>query len=97
MKKTLTTTGIVLGALLSLSPLLGLAGTACGMFRAFHTLGQSGVSDPRALATDIGMTLWLTAFGLMLFPLGLVVLILSVVFHLKRPSTPPPLPPGIAS
>ena len=46
------------------SPMIGLLGTVIGMMRAFATLGASGISDPRGLATSIGEVLLATASGL---------------------------------
>ena len=47
-----------------ISPMIGLLGTVIGMIGAFAVLGQSGVSDPRALAARIGEVLLATASGL---------------------------------
>lgn len=47
-----------------ISPMIGLLGTVIGMMGAFAVLGQSGVSDPRALAMSIGEVLLATASGL---------------------------------
>ncbi len=46
------------------APMIGLLGTVIGMMGAFATLGSSGISDPRALATSIGEVLLATASGL---------------------------------
>jgi len=46
------------------SPMIGLLGTVIGMMGAFATLGASGISDPRSLATSIGEVLMATASGL---------------------------------
>ena len=46
------------------SPMIGLLGTVIGMMGAFQTLGSSGISDPRALASSIGEVLLATASGL---------------------------------
>jgi len=46
------------------APMIGLLGTVIGMMGAFAVLGQSGVSDPRALALRIGEVLMATASGL---------------------------------
>jgi hypothetical protein len=63
-----------------------------GMLRAFAVLGDSGVADPRALADSIGTTLLSTATGLFLFPIGVVLLSISLVFFFRRPApVPPPL------
>ena len=78
-----------------MSPLFGLLGTVFGMTRAFATLGNAGVSDPRALADSIGTTLLSTAIGLFLCPAGIVILVISLVFFSRlRASSPPPLPPS---
>ncbi|MEX1045735.1 MAG: MotA/TolQ/ExbB proton channel family protein [Chthoniobacterales bacterium] len=47
-----------------IAPMIGLLGTVIGMMGAFAVLGQSGVSDPRALAMSIGEVLLATASGL---------------------------------
>jgi biopolymer transport protein ExbB len=47
-----------------IAPMIGLLGTVIGMMGAFAVLGQSGVSDPRALANSIGEVLLATASGL---------------------------------
>ncbi len=46
------------------SPMIGLLGTVIGMMGAFATLGATGISDPRGLATSIGEVLMATASGL---------------------------------
>lgn len=46
------------------APMIGLLGTVIGMMGAFATLGSSGISNPRALATSIGEVLMATASGL---------------------------------
>lgn len=92
-RRGLLITGVVVGTLLSLSPLIGLFGTVIGMMHAFDALGSSGVSDPRALSASIGTTLFSTAAGLFLFPIGATLLAISIVFLGRlRSSTPPPMP-----
>lgn len=46
------------------APMIGLLGTVIGMMKAFATLGGSGISDPRKLASSIGEVLTATASGL---------------------------------
>lgn len=46
------------------SPMIGLSGTVFGMIKAFHTLGENGISDPARLAGNIGEVLVATASGL---------------------------------
>ena len=93
-KRRLLIAGIVIGSLLTLAPLFGILGTVFGMMRAFNTLGSSGVGDPAVLSADITTVLFSTAAGVFLFPVGVLILPLSLVFFLRlRTSTPPHSPP----
>ena len=85
-----------MGSLLTLAPVLGVAGTVFGMTKAFSALGQSGIADPRALAASIGTVLAYTAAGLVLLLVGLVVLLTSLVLLLRLPKAVPPPLPGTA-
>ena len=38
-------TGIIIGVILALGPVFGFLGTAFGMFRAYGTLGDSGLTS----------------------------------------------------
>jgi flagellar motor component MotA len=94
MKRSHCIAGMIVGGLLAASPLLGLLGTVFGMTRAFHTLGETGISDPHALSNDIGVTMWSTMVGILLLPIGLVGFTVSLIFYLRaRDPVPPPLPP----
>jgi len=85
--------GIIVGALLALGPVWSIGITALSMIRAFQALGQTGVSDPRHLALDVGNSLMVTSFGFVLCPFGLVLLGISIFFFTRKAiSTPPPLP-----
>ena len=85
--------GIVLGTILTLSPLFGILGTVFGMTRAFQSLGNSSNTDPHLLSERIGTSLVSTAAGLFFCPFGIVILTLSLVFHFRiRKSCPPSLP-----
>jgi len=77
-------TGIVVGCLLTVAPLFGLLGTIFEVRRAFDSLGSSGIGDPTKLSTSVGTSLVSTAVGLGLCPIGLLILILSLVFHARR-------------
>jgi len=91
--RTLSITGIVCGGLLTLSPLWGLLLTVFSMSRAFAMLGKTGISDPRQLALAVGHSLMATTIGIILCPVGLLVLALSIYFlNRKTDPTPPPLP-----
>jgi len=59
--KTNTTFLSVIGVV---SPMIGLTGTVIGMIKAFHTLGDNGISNPSQLAANIGEVLVATASGL---------------------------------
>ncbi len=62
--QTIKTQNSYLSVIGVIAPMIGLLGTVIGMMGAFAVLGQSGVSDPRALALSIGEVLMATASGL---------------------------------
>jgi biopolymer transport protein ExbB len=59
--KTNTTFLSVIGVV---APMIGLTGTVMGMIKAFHTLGDNGISNPAELAKNIGEVLVATCSGL---------------------------------
>jgi hypothetical protein len=84
-------TGITVGALLVVIPLLGMA---FGMFRSFGALQDSGISDPNALSTGVSFVLYSPVVGAVLCPVGIVILVASLVLRARaRRTEPPPLPP----
>jgi biopolymer transport protein ExbB len=94
-KRRLLIAGIVIGSLLTLSPFWGLLGTVVAMIRSFGTLSESGIADPQALSSSIGSALYSMATGFFLFPVGVILLTLSLVFFFRlRTLSPPPLPPA---
>lgn len=54
-----------LGAIASMSPLMGLLGTVLGMIRTFNAITTEGIGNPAALAGGIAEALITTAAGLM--------------------------------
>jgi biopolymer transport protein ExbB len=55
-----------LNVVAAVAPMIGLLGTVSGMISAFQTIGQVGMGDPSALASDIGEALVTTATGLVI-------------------------------
>lgn len=53
------------------------------MSKAFKALGSSGIGDPQALSSAIGEALIATVAGLALCPVGLGLLIVSLVYLRK--------------
>ncbi|HSI61639.1 MAG TPA: MotA/TolQ/ExbB proton channel family protein [Candidatus Saccharimonadia bacterium] len=87
--------GIVLGVLLCFSPFIGLIGSVVGMNQAFESLGTSGVGDPSGISSAISLLLRSTAIGLLLAPVGLVLLVISILLRVKlrkASARPPALP-----
>lgn len=75
---------IVLGSLLVLGPLWGLLGTIVGMIRSFETVAQqAGAAKAEQLASGISLSLWSTAAGLAIEPIGLAVLIAGIVWLVR--------------
>ncbi|AHF94283.1 hypothetical protein OPIT5_10430 [Opitutaceae bacterium TAV5] len=85
-------TGIIAGALLTLAPAFGMLGTVLGMIRTFDELGAPGATDPAALANGISMSLYPAAVGLALFPVGVVVLVISLVCYFRAARSAGPAP-----
>ena len=78
-KKDCCIAGIVIGGLLTLAPAWCLLGTVFGMIRAFIGLGESGISDPAAVASGISSALLSTVIGFVLAPVGLAIAITSII------------------
>ena len=92
-RRKLLVAGMMLGGLLSLSPLLGALGTVVGMMRSFQKLGSEGVASPGEVANAIGFSLGFAIAGLILFFCGIGILIPSIMmFRRSAGSIPPPIP-----
>lgn len=74
---------IVIGSLLTLGPLWGVMGTVIGMIRAFGTLNKTGPATPEHLASDISLSLWSTAAGILVSPIGLALLIGGIIWLVR--------------
>src|SRR6201996_2293310 len=68
----------LLDTVITAAPLLGLLGTILGIIETFHTLAQSGISDPAAVSRGIGVALFATAVGI---GTALYALILHNIFQ----------------
>lgn len=80
------------GALLLGGPGLGFLGTVAGMMRSFHALERSGVTDPKALASEVGSVFVFTAGGFAVGVAGALILLVGVIVAMvtkKEPSPPP--------
>lgn len=67
-----------LNVVAAVAPMIGLLGTVSGMISAFQTIGQVGMGDPSALATNIGEALVTTATGLVI---GIPAMIAYFIFR----------------
>lgn len=70
-----------IGTIVKTAPMLGLLGTVSGMILAFAKIAsaQEGGTDPSALASDISLALFTTAYGLMTaIPLTLLGAVVQV-------------------
>jgi biopolymer transport protein ExbB/TolQ len=81
MKKWITV--LIVGIILALGPLWGLAGTVFRMIMAFDTMGLSGGSDPGALAADISHALHTTVAGYVAFPIGIALVTVATIKVVK--------------
>ena len=60
----------IVATLLTLSPVIGLLVTLCGMMVAFQTLAGPGVHTTAAVAGPVSAAITATLLGLLLFPIG---------------------------
>lgn len=67
-----------LGAWLQLAQVIGLAGTAVGMMKAFRVLGTAGSNDPAKLSAAIGEVLWTTSLGIAISFVGVILVIIAI-------------------
>ena len=67
-----------LNVVAAVAPMIGLLGTVSGMISAFQTIGQVGMGDPSALASDIGEALVTTATGLVI---GIPAMVAYFIFR----------------
>ncbi len=70
----------IIGALLHLGPVYGLAGTAIGMVKAFDTISTVGKANPAALNEHISLALSTTAEGLIAAAAGIVFVYIAFKF-----------------
>ncbi len=93
-KRNLLILGIAIGGLLTLSPLWGILITVIGMVLSFQAIGTgAGLSNPTLLSSSIGSSLVAAAVGFALFPLGVLILVISIVLYVRlRKATPSTAP-----
>jgi biopolymer transport protein ExbB/TolQ len=77
-RKSKLVTWLVGGVILALGPLWGWLGTVVGMVMAFGRLAQ-GEPEVEALARDISFALYTTVAGLVACPIGIAVIIVTVI------------------
>jgi len=67
-------------------PAIGMVGTVFFMAKAFHDLGQNGITDPSQLAGHIGSILVVTLAGMLFIIPGIGLLIgAGCVIYGERP------------
>ena len=54
------------------------------MVMAFNTLGENGISDPKALSAHIGTVLFSTEIGLVIGMLGLPLIAVALILHFAK-------------
>jgi len=74
---------IVFGSFFTLGPVWGLLGTIVGMVQSFQAIDQNGTTNPEALSSNIGFALQKTVIGIMMLPIGLILLTLGIIWLIK--------------
>ncbi len=77
-RKSKLITWLVGGVILALGPIWGWLGTVLGMVMAFSRLAQ-GEPEVEALAHDISFALYTTVAGLIACPIGIAIIIITVI------------------
>src|SRR6476469_4884163 len=75
--------GIVLGALLTVAPLIGFLVSGWHITGLFQILGHSGMTDPELLRGHMRSVFIGTMIGLLFCPIGLFILTLSLIFYFR--------------
>ena len=70
---------LVIGILLALGPVWGFVGTVLGITRAFSHLAELGSASNDVLAEDISLALYTTAAGLIMCPIGIVLIVIAAI------------------
>jgi ABC-type Fe3+ transport system permease subunit len=75
--------GIVLGALLTVAPLIGLLASGWHITGLFQILRDSGVSDPQLLSGHMHSVFVAIMIGFLFCPIGLFILTWSLIFFFR--------------
>jgi biopolymer transport protein ExbB/TolQ len=70
---------LISGIVLALGPVWGMIGTTVGMISAFAKVAESGSAQPAALADNVGMALYATFIGYLACPIGLVIIVVTLI------------------
>ncbi len=70
---------LVIGILLALGPVWGLVGTVLAITRAFSNLAELGSASNDVLVEDISLALYTTAAGYIMFPIGIVLIVIAAI------------------
>jgi len=69
---------LVVGIFCALGPVFGIIGTVIGMLASFDALGsKTGEAKQAALTAGINTSLYTTAAGFVIFPIGVVLIIIA--------------------
>jgi hypothetical protein len=95
MKTTrrLLVAGIILGALLTLSPMFALLDSFIGTIQILHTLGSPDPSNLQTVRAIIGTILVSGLASIFFCAFGIIILTLSLILYFRaRRVSPSPLP-----
>ena len=69
---------LIIGIIISFGPAWGILLTITGMIHSANTMSQISV-DPQVLADKISFSLHVTAIGFVMFPIGLIIVIITLI------------------
>lgn len=70
---------LVVGIVLTLAPILGTLPTVVAMVASFRRVAEDGPPRPDIVDEGIGLGLWLTAAGLLVCPIGILIAVVAAI------------------
>lgn len=81
MKKAIVL--LIIGIILALGPMWGLLGSTGGMINSFNAMAGDSPAKAEQLAESISLSLWSTGIGVVLAPIGAVIMIIAILWMVK--------------
>lgn len=81
MKKAIAL--LIIGVILASGPMWGLLGSSGGMINSFNAMAGESSAKAEQLAESISLSLWSTVIGIVLAPVGAVIMIIAIFWMVR--------------